>query len=233
MRFWYKERRHAAALNSPPFVYNQTKHSLLPLALQDLSYKERHWHSECFLCVTCSRSLVDRPFASKDDMLMCTECYSNKYSAKCNMCLNTIMPGEERSRAQRELVRVGKHGENHLLMWEPSHQALKRWSTRATVGTRPASPATAASSQSEPGASSRRTPATTACPATRSCSLCSASTARRYRAGSLWFTLSPLTWSSGCIYVSQPTPEGQRNKKKSWIHALERCIFKGAALQQQ
>lgn len=63
------------------------------LSLQDLSYKDRHWHSECFLCIKCSHSLVDRPFAAKDDMLMCVECYSHEYSSKCHACLKTIMPG--------------------------------------------------------------------------------------------------------------------------------------------
>uniref|UniRef100_G3PQG6 LIM zinc-binding domain-containing protein n=1 Tax=Gasterosteus aculeatus TaxID=69293 RepID=G3PQG6_GASAC len=60
---------------------------------KDLSYKDRHWHCECFLCVKCQRSLVDRPFATKDDVPMCTECYSNEYSSKCHGCLKTIMPG--------------------------------------------------------------------------------------------------------------------------------------------
>lgn len=76
-------------------IPNWTLNTLLSLPLQDLSYNDRHWHSECFLCIKCSRSLVDRPFATKDEMLMCTECYSNEYSAKCHACLKTIMPGEE------------------------------------------------------------------------------------------------------------------------------------------
>lgn len=64
-----------------------------PPPLQDLSYRERHWHSGCFLCGVCSRSLVDRPFATKADLLMCVECYSNEYSSKCHACVKTIMPG--------------------------------------------------------------------------------------------------------------------------------------------
>lgn len=71
------------------------------VALQDLSYKDRHWHSECFLCLKCSRSLVDRPFATKDDMLMCVECYSNEYSAKCHACMKTIMPGRAVNKRRR------------------------------------------------------------------------------------------------------------------------------------
>uniref|UniRef100_A0A8D0ATS8 LIM zinc-binding domain-containing protein n=1 Tax=Sander lucioperca TaxID=283035 RepID=A0A8D0ATS8_SANLU len=63
---------------------------------KDLSYKGRHWHSECFLCIKCSQSLVDRPFATKDELLMCVECYSSEYSSKCHSCLKTIMPGSKK-----------------------------------------------------------------------------------------------------------------------------------------
>lgn len=66
--------------------------------LQDLSYQDRHWHSQCFLCATCRRPLVDRPFTSRDADLMCTECYSNQFSARCRACLKTIMPGEKEGR---------------------------------------------------------------------------------------------------------------------------------------
>uniref|UniRef100_A0A7N6B815 LIM zinc-binding domain-containing protein n=1 Tax=Anabas testudineus TaxID=64144 RepID=A0A7N6B815_ANATE len=69
---------------------------LISCTSKDLSYKDRHWHGECFLCTKCSRSLVDRPFATKDDVLMCTECYSNEFSAKCHACLKTIMPGSKK-----------------------------------------------------------------------------------------------------------------------------------------
>uniref|UniRef100_A0A8C5N5X9 Four and a half LIM domains protein 2-like n=1 Tax=Gouania willdenowi TaxID=441366 RepID=A0A8C5N5X9_GOUWI len=71
-------------------------HKLIGCTSKDLSYKDRHWHSECFLCSVCDRSLVDRAFAAKDDLLMCTECYSNEYSAKCHECLKTIMPGTKK-----------------------------------------------------------------------------------------------------------------------------------------
>ncbi|CDR00073.1 unnamed protein product [Oncorhynchus mykiss] len=64
---------------------------------RDLSYKDRHWHDDCFHCFKCSRSLVDKPFSTKDDQLLCTECYSNEYSSKCHECKKTIMPGKEMS----------------------------------------------------------------------------------------------------------------------------------------
>lgn len=61
--------------------------------VQDLSYKDRHWHEQCFKCAKCSRSLVEKAFAVKDDLLLCTECYANDYSSKCATCKKTVMPG--------------------------------------------------------------------------------------------------------------------------------------------
>lgn len=63
--------------------------------LKDLSYKDRHWHEDCFNCFQCKRSLVDKPFSTKDEQLLCTECYSNEYSSKCHECKKTIMPGRK------------------------------------------------------------------------------------------------------------------------------------------
>uniref|UniRef100_A0A4W5NZ09 Four and a half LIM domains 2 n=1 Tax=Hucho hucho TaxID=62062 RepID=A0A4W5NZ09_9TELE len=63
---------------------------------RDLSYKDHHWHEECFQCFQCKRSLVDKPFSTKDDQLLCTECYSNEYSSKCHECKKTIMPGSRK-----------------------------------------------------------------------------------------------------------------------------------------
>lgn len=60
---------------------------------KDLSYKDRHWHEGCFHCSRCGNSLVDKPFAAKEEQLLCTDCYSNEYSSKCQECKKTIMPG--------------------------------------------------------------------------------------------------------------------------------------------
>uniref|UniRef100_A0A4W6EFV7 Four and a half LIM domains 5 n=1 Tax=Lates calcarifer TaxID=8187 RepID=A0A4W6EFV7_LATCA len=60
---------------------------------KDLSYKDRHWHEQCFKCAKCSRSLVEKAFAAKDDLLLCTECYAHDYSSKCSTCKKTVMPG--------------------------------------------------------------------------------------------------------------------------------------------
>uniref|UniRef100_A0AC11DGR7 Uncharacterized protein n=1 Tax=Ovis aries TaxID=9940 RepID=A0AC11DGR7_SHEEP len=60
---------------------------------KDLSYKDRHWHEACFRCSRCRGSLVDKPFAAKEDQLLCTDCYSQEYSSRCQECKKGIMPG--------------------------------------------------------------------------------------------------------------------------------------------
>uniref|UniRef100_G3PQH0 LIM zinc-binding domain-containing protein n=1 Tax=Gasterosteus aculeatus aculeatus TaxID=481459 RepID=G3PQH0_GASAC len=82
---------------------------------KDLSYKDRHWHCECFLCVKCQRSLVDRPFATKDDVPMCTECYSNEYSSKCHGCLKTIMPGTKNMEHRGNSCFIQKEADHYCL----------------------------------------------------------------------------------------------------------------------
>lgn len=66
---------------------------LCALCLQDLSYKDRHWHEACFHCSRCRSSLVDKPFAAKEDQVLCTDCYSQEYSSRCQECRKAIMPG--------------------------------------------------------------------------------------------------------------------------------------------
>ncbi|KPP62974.1 four and a half LIM domains 2a-like [Scleropages formosus] len=63
---------------------------------RDLSYKDHHWHEDCFNCSQCKCSLMDKPFSTKDELLLCTECYSSQYSAKCYECKTTIMPGSRK-----------------------------------------------------------------------------------------------------------------------------------------
>lgn len=36
---------------------------------------------------------MEKAFAAKDDLLLCTECYANDYSSKCTTCKKTVMPG--------------------------------------------------------------------------------------------------------------------------------------------
>ncbi|KAJ8003548.1 hypothetical protein DPEC_G00149490 [Dallia pectoralis] len=69
---------------------------LIGCTSRDLSYKDRHWHQDCFHCLKCSCPLVDKPFSTKDDQILCTECYVNEYSSRCYKCNKTIMPGSKK-----------------------------------------------------------------------------------------------------------------------------------------
>jgi len=60
---------------------------------KDLSFKDRHWHEKCFECFECHTSLVDRPFATKDESLFCSDCYDNKFAARCDGCTKVFKAG--------------------------------------------------------------------------------------------------------------------------------------------
>ena len=66
----------------------------LTLMVQDLSYKDKHWHEACFKCCDCQASLVDQPFASKDEKLYCADCHDNNFAARCDGCGNIFRAGE-------------------------------------------------------------------------------------------------------------------------------------------
>ncbi|XP_061899765.1 four and a half LIM domains protein 2-like [Entelurus aequoreus] len=71
-------------------------HKLIGHTSKDVTFKDLHWHDDCFTCSKCSHPLVNQPFVTKDDMLVCTACYRNQFSAKCSACLRTILPGSKK-----------------------------------------------------------------------------------------------------------------------------------------
>lgn len=62
--------------------------------LQDLSYKDKHWHEACFLCTTCGESLVDKQFGSKGERIYCGRCYDNQFASRCDGCNEIFRAGE-------------------------------------------------------------------------------------------------------------------------------------------
>ena len=60
--------------------------SVVCCVAQDLSYKDRHWHERCFKCCDCQVSLVDHPFACKNEKLYCADCHDNNFAARCDGC---------------------------------------------------------------------------------------------------------------------------------------------------
>lgn len=62
--------------------------------LQDLSYKEKHWHEACFLCNKCRVSLVDKPFGSKAEKVYCAGCYDAAFASRCDGCNEVFRAGK-------------------------------------------------------------------------------------------------------------------------------------------
>jgi len=59
---------------------------IIGIDCQDLSFKDKHWHSECFTCFKCGISMVNQPFSSKGEALYCAPCYEEQFSARCDKC---------------------------------------------------------------------------------------------------------------------------------------------------
>ena len=53
--------------------------------MQDVGFKNKHWHERCFVCVECKANLIDRPFAHRDSALLCAVCYEKNPSV-CAAC---------------------------------------------------------------------------------------------------------------------------------------------------
>jgi len=59
--------------------------SQLVCGTQDVGFKEKHWHEKCFVCVECKANLIDKPFAHRDNALLCAVCYEKNPSV-CAAC---------------------------------------------------------------------------------------------------------------------------------------------------
>ncbi|KAF5288727.1 hypothetical protein FQA39_LY15299 [Lamprigera yunnana] len=63
---------------------------------KDLSYKDKHWHEACFLCATCSDSLVDKQFGSKGERIYCGRCYDENFASRCDGCGQIFRAGTKK-----------------------------------------------------------------------------------------------------------------------------------------
>jgi len=60
---------------------------------KDMSYKDLHWHEDCFKCGRCKTSLVEKPFAAKNALIFCAGCYDAEFASRCDACGDTFRPG--------------------------------------------------------------------------------------------------------------------------------------------
>ncbi|KAI3384601.1 hypothetical protein SNEBB_000082 [Seison nebaliae] len=63
---------------------------------KDLSYKEKHWHEECFRCSVCNRLLAEIEFGTKDEKLYCGDCFNDRFASRCDFCNEIFKPGAKK-----------------------------------------------------------------------------------------------------------------------------------------
>lgn len=55
-----------------------------------VSYQDQPWHSHCFVCSSCSKTLAGVSFTKHQDQVFCVDCYKNSVAKKCGGCQNPI-----------------------------------------------------------------------------------------------------------------------------------------------
>ncbi|XP_067136698.1 four and a half LIM domains protein 2-like [Centruroides vittatus] len=53
---------------------------------KNLSYKDKHWHEDCFVCNKCRIPLIERSFAWKNIQIYCEACYHAAFASRCEKC---------------------------------------------------------------------------------------------------------------------------------------------------
>ncbi|XP_050995680.1 four and a half LIM domains protein 1-like [Acomys russatus] len=61
-----------------------------PIIAGGVSYQDQLWHSECFVCASCSKELGGKRFTAVEDRYYCVDCYKNFVAKKCAGCNNPI-----------------------------------------------------------------------------------------------------------------------------------------------
>uniref|UniRef100_A0A8D2LGU6 Four and a half LIM domains 1 n=1 Tax=Varanus komodoensis TaxID=61221 RepID=A0A8D2LGU6_VARKO len=61
-----------------------------------VSYQDQPYHSECFVCATCTKKLGGQRFTAVEDQFYCVDCYKSFVAKKCNGCKNPITGGPAR-----------------------------------------------------------------------------------------------------------------------------------------
>ena len=56
-----------------------------------LQLESRSWHTQCFSCISCRKSLIEEEFQDYDSNLMCMDCFVNKVSRKCHKCYKAVV----------------------------------------------------------------------------------------------------------------------------------------------
>ena len=55
-----------------------------------VTYNDKPWHRECFLCIGCKKQLSGQRFTSRENFPYCLDCFSHLYAKKCVGCTEPI-----------------------------------------------------------------------------------------------------------------------------------------------
>lgn len=66
--------------------------SCLPQAITTggVTYQDKPWHRECFLCIGCRKQLSGQRFTSRENYPYCLDCFSDLFAKKCVGCTKPI-----------------------------------------------------------------------------------------------------------------------------------------------
>lgn len=53
---------------------------------QNVEYKNKVWHEECFTCIECKQPIRTQSFLAKGEDIYCSPCHEKKFAKKCFHC---------------------------------------------------------------------------------------------------------------------------------------------------
>lgn len=70
------------------FIQNFVRFSIsvIDLGSQNVEYKGKMWHEECFKCFECNQPIRTQSFVTKGDDIYCPPCHEKKFAKKCFHC---------------------------------------------------------------------------------------------------------------------------------------------------
>lgn len=78
---------------------------MTPITQKILRAMGKPWHPECFACPACSKSLDGIPFTvDKEGQPYCLDCYHERFSPRCAVCLKAIAPSGNETEVARVIA---------------------------------------------------------------------------------------------------------------------------------
>lgn len=62
---------------------------------QNVEYKHKVWHEECFICFECKQPIRSQSFLTKGDEFYCGACHEKKFAKNCARCKEVTAASKE------------------------------------------------------------------------------------------------------------------------------------------